>query len=113
MSIEHDRLIFLALAGLSEVADAAGADPVEPPVSVRACLAFLYANSSGDRRCYDAFWQTLRRKLRPDENRHMAGYIRPTNARTELMGIARSVGIELTADRWQELRTLARAKAAA
>lgn len=108
MNAERDRAIFLALAALSEVADSCDVEPVEPSLALRACLALLYAHSDGDRYVYDDFWRTLRRKLQANENPHTLAYVRPTNARSALMSIARSVGIELTVERWAKLRAVAR-----
>lgn len=104
MSFLRSRLTFLSLAILAETADNAGADPVDPSLAVRLALAYLYSIAHTDRRNFDEFWQTLRAPMTGQHSDTIRSYIRPTYCRTHLTGIARSVGVELTAEVWERLR---------
>lgn len=104
--LNRDKLAWLALATLDEAIERAGPDPSPPSVSVRLSLAFLYAISDRDRATFDGFWKALRDPFKWDTNGSDSAraYLRRTYARTELHGICRAVGIELTAGVMQSLR---------
>lgn len=60
MDSERDRIIFLGLAALYQVAEQSRAAPVQPSLLLRATLAALYGHSDGNRAPYEAFWRSSR-----------------------------------------------------
>lgn len=98
MRIDRDRLVFKALVALDEAVSECSGGPVKPSFALRFALAYLHAAGDGDRRCFDDFWKVIRDPYEWAYSDTRRSYLRPTNARTHLHGIVRSVGLELTVD---------------
>ncbi len=112
MRLGQEQLTFGALVALDEIVDQCSAAPVAPSPALRFILAWLYAhNLDNDRACYDAFWRIVQDDMAINHSTDNAHYLRGTQARTELMKIARRAGIELTADFQCELRQARMTKA--
>lgn len=82
---DRDLLIFKALCALAEVADATRAAPVTPTLATRFAVAFLFANSNGDRWVFDEFLEHIARQ--PIPGQHQQEYIRFTRANSCVTGI--------------------------
>jgi len=95
--MDRNRVIFLALAALQDVADESARGPIEPTIHLRALLGLLHLQSNGDRRCYDEFWRAVCRPNRPDEPEWSENYVRQRDGSIALIGIGRTVGLELIA----------------
>ena len=105
MRFDRDQLIFRALCALDEAIDHSDIAPVKRTFALRFALAFLFNLSDGKRRdCYDEFWREIGDPKDHAFSESSARYQRTTHARTNLSGIARSVGLELTADLMERLR---------
>ncbi len=107
MRFDRERLIFKALCALDEIVDECRSGPVKATFAMRFALAYLYTVSNGHRASYDTFWREARDPKSSAYSDHDRRYLRSTNARTALTGIARSVGIEMTA---QVMRALSDAR---
>ena len=57
LRIARDRLIFMGLAVLDEIAEACHREPHRRGIALRATMAMLYAFSDGRRGPYDQFWR--------------------------------------------------------
>ena len=89
----QSRAIMLALAALDALADEKTAVP-RPPLPLRALLAALYAFSNGDRRPYDEYWKASQSAGVPTIPESGNVYMRATNMRIAIKGIARTLGME-------------------
>ena len=107
MRISQERLIFLALAVVKEAALACGPAPLNPSLSLRLALSFLWAHSKGPRFPYDDFWKAIRDPGLPNKHESMQQCLRTTNASSGLKGIIRSVGMPETVEFDQLLRVAA------
>lgn len=96
--MSRDRLVFMALVALDEVADRAGTRPIEAGFEVRLLLAFLYAAGNGERWLFDSFWRECRRADEPGWRADQSRYCRATALRSAWRGIARSVGAPETVE---------------
>ena len=85
----------MAIIVLDEVCDQCSKGPVKPAFSIKLALACLYALGKGDRSQFEAFWNEIRKTEYGNATPTQVAYLRATNARTHLTGIARSVGVEL------------------
>jgi hypothetical protein len=103
MRLSRDQLIFRALVVLDEAVSACGATPIKPSIGLRFALMFLYAVSDGTRRHYDGFWRSVQDAHANAHSEQMGRDMRTTAARGSMTGIARSVGIEMTAEFCQSL----------
>lgn len=95
MRLDSDRLVFLALGALYQLALDAARAPIRDPAAMRFVLAALYERSGGDRAPFDRFWRAARKvPIRPDttSDRH----IRWMATKAEWDLIARAVGHEPT-----------------
>lgn len=95
MSIDPRRLAWWALATLSHRADRLGPDPEPPRASLRLALAVLHGLSDDDGVSVRCFWVVLRDRIPWEPEPAQRSYIRRTNARTQLLGVGRSVGFNL------------------
>ena len=87
--------ILLGIAALYDVAERAGKEPLSPSLELRALLALLHTLGDGRREPYDKFWKhSLSEGL---ERNHAStnGYMRSTSMRIEILGIGRSLNLEL------------------
>jgi len=87
--------ILLGVAALYDVAERAGKQPLSPSLELRALLALLHTLGDGRREPYDTFWKhSLSEGL---ERNHISanGYMRSTSMRIEILGIGRSLNLEL------------------
>lgn len=98
MRIDREHLVFKALCALSEIVEQCGAGPVSPSLALRFSLAYLFSVSDGDRSSFDTFWKVVQTGDDQFHSETMARAMRGAYARTEMTGIARSVGVELTVD---------------
>lgn len=96
MRLRSSRLRWLALAVLYNVIDDTGPDAFEPGLDVRLALAILFAMGDGDRGPFEDYWNGLRDPLAYTDRDGEREYVRHTRARTNLTGIARRVGLEMT-----------------
>ena len=97
MRLDADRLTFLALAALYQIASDARRSPIRDPATMRFILAVLYAESGGDRAAFDRFWRAARKMpIGPDTTTTRHDRWLAVNAEWE--HIARSVGCEPTKD---------------
>lgn len=108
MRLGRERIIFLALCVLDEAVEACNAGPLAPSVSVRLALSTLFAISDGRREAYDKFWQTIMDPMASQNSETISRYVRTSYARTEMMGIARTVGVELTVERLHQISAVTR-----
>ncbi len=67
-------------------------------MALRFALAFLYAAGRGERWMFDEFWQCIGDPMTRAHSDAIGDVVRGTTAQSCLNGIARSVGIELTAE---------------
>ena len=93
MRIDRDKLIWIALGVLDRCAHTLGPDPEQPDPAVRLALAVLH-ELGATRKSIDEFWQVLREPF-PNHSDSQRSYMRGTFARTQLIGIARDVGVDL------------------
>ena len=94
----RERLVWKALCALDQVVEECAAGPAAPTLLLRFSLAFLYSVSSGGRESFDDFWRVVLDHHPSAYSRQQANYMRRTYAETHLAGIARTVGIERTAE---------------
>lgn len=93
MHFDRDTLIFKALVALDEIADQAGAEPVEPSYAVRFTLAWLYAAGNGDRSVLDGFFQTMRDPMTWTDLESKRAYMRTTKLRSGVKGAMHTLGL--------------------
>lgn len=93
---------------LDEAIDACDAGPLAPSISVRLALSTLFAMSDGRREPYDKFWKTVMDPMASQWSETQSSYVRTSYARTEMMGIARTVGVELTMERLHQISAVTR-----
>lgn len=86
----REHLIFKALAALSEVKEAAASTVIQPTLTLRFCLAFLYAQGAGDRCAYDDFWRDMQDEWRSSTDG--GRYMRRTQLTTCMNGIIDDLG---------------------
>lgn len=99
MRLAREKLIFLALSVLMKWSDRATTRPVQPDISVRFALAFLFScGKSGERRLYDEFWKLLNDPGLPGGCQN--DYIRKTHCDSCIKGIITDVGAPHTPDYW-------------
>lgn len=104
MRVARERLIFYALSVLVGWAERAADGPVQPDISVRLALAFLFTcGSSRERRSYDNFWTRLSDPGLEDKQKSQNDYIRRTYCHTSIKGIISDVGAPETPDFWEAL----------
>ena len=103
MRFDRDQLVFKALCALDEATDACHDAPIKPTFALRFALAFLYTESDGCHESYDAFWREIADGREGAYSADAGRYIRSSYARTELTGIARGVGVEMSIDFMQRL----------
>jgi hypothetical protein len=102
MRVARERLIFFALSVLMTWAERAANEPVQPDISVRLALAFLFScGRSRDRRSYDAFWKRLSDPGIKDGCQN--DYIRRSYCHTSIKGIITDVGAPQTPEYWNSL----------
>lgn len=89
--------ILLGIAALYEFADMARKGPLPPLFELRALLALLHAFSDGHRESYDAFWKHALDQGLVTHHENANGYLRSTTMRIEIIGIGRTLGIDLRA----------------
>lgn len=109
MRVAREKLIFYALSVLMGWSERAHKGPVEPDISVRLALAFLFTcGKSRERRIYDEFWKLLNDPGLPDGCQ--SDYIRGTSADSCIKGIISDVGAPHTPEYWQALSAACRAR---
>lgn len=87
---KQSKTLFLALVTLSEVADRAYREPIEPSFAIRLALAVAFEHGNGDRRHFDQFWHEMQKLHEYDPNK--AGYIRSSHMRGCLYQIQDKTG---------------------
>jgi hypothetical protein len=91
-----DRLGYMALMALDEIAETCGAAPAERSLLLRFALAWLYEATGADPDklwLYRDFWKAA---TRPDDGEYLTKVCRGTTARAALNGICREFGWEPT-----------------
>ena len=102
--------ILLDIAALYDVAERAGKQPLSSSLELRALLALLHTLGVGRREPYDKFWKhSLNEGL---ERNHVSanGYMRSTSMRIEILGIGRSLNLELRSTELSSVISEIRAK---
>lgn len=104
MRIAREKLIFYALSVLAGWSERAANGPVQPDVSVRLALAFLFScGRSHDRRGYDNFWKRLRDPGLDEKHQSQNDYVRRSYCHTSIKGIITDVGAPETPEFWNAL----------
>jgi len=81
LRIARDRLIFMGLAVLDQIADRCHREPHRRSVALRVTMAMLYAFSDGRRAPYDDFWRSCAEPNSPRDPQRSA--LRRGRAATE------------------------------
>lgn len=97
MRVGHRPLIFRALMVLDEAIELARERPLAPSPGIRLALAYLFALSDGERRCFDDFIEHIGDEGQPNRPPGEAPYIRATYARGCFDCIIRGIGFNPTA----------------
>jgi len=112
MRVAREQLIFYALSVLVGWAERAAHGPVQPDISVRLALAFLFTcGRSRERRSYDNFWRRLSDPGLNAKHKSQNDYVRGTFCNTSIKGIITDVGAPGTPDFWTTLSAAARRRA--
>lgn len=96
MRVARERIIFLALCVLDEVADKCGKEPIPKSLGLRLALAYLASVSDKPKEWFDEFWETATRSPRPGVDSYADGIARSQTLNMHFNGICRSVGMERT-----------------
>ena len=106
MKIAHERLIFLALAVVTEASEACEPAPIKPTLGLRLALAFLWEHSKDTRDIYDEFWRVIQQPGLPGQHEEQRSYIRSMNATSCLRRMIRTAGMPETVEFDSKLRAL-------
>lgn len=109
MRLARDRLVFLCLAALDDVRRGCATAPAAPTLQYRAVLAALFAlGEQGDRKIFDAFWQSSLLAPSHSLTEHQANHRRMSELGRIWPQICRHVGVEPTTDFARALDTARR-----
>jgi hypothetical protein len=96
MRFGRDKLVFMGLVALDEVAERCASAPYKPPFSLRVVLAMLYAFSNGDRTSFDRFWRACQMPDEPGHREHQSRIMRRGAVGAAYAGICKAVGCDQT-----------------
>ena len=103
MHVERQKLVFMGLVALDEIADHCIHQPWHRAFTLRVTLAMLYAFSDGDRAPFDDLWRACAMSNGGQSEETLRKVERSSKVRGAFIRICRSLGVKQTRSFSREL----------